>query len=512
MKKPILIAILLVFILAGVGPVGFGFWAESQMNRMMEKMLNSETLDFTIIKQERGWLSSTYDIAVELSGEAMDAYRGYQMQSSQQANPQGNTGDDTQPFNIIIRNVIHHGPFPYGGLVKGGFSFIPVIANIDTKVIGISGSKDKGESFELPIPYSILSLVSLTGTTISVVNIEPWSGIPEGREAQINWQGLYAEFEYGAVSDSFKGTINVPYFSISKPDENVLVSGILIDVDVRESIQAPGVGNMRLRLGEVKLNNLQNPGRNFSMKDFDFTVSSDVSDGSISSTMELNVESILAGEKHFGPGYYQLKLSNLDAESLGKIQQQVKELKRQGVPQEQMGIMMIANMFSVLPDLLARGPKFEITNMSLESDYGRMEGKGQVYFDTNNKAAMINPMLLKDAIIAELEFSIPEELLVLMVASKIENEAPETEPVHNKEKIESTAREQVKKQMDMLVEQNILVRSGKNYNISASFMNGRITVNGSEFNLPLIPIPGKEVDQQMGAQAGQQPLGQALQP
>lgn len=467
------------------------------MNKIIEEMSDSEVLDFTIINQQRGWFNSTYDIAIEPAGEMLDRYREYKIRANQQrhqqSNQQNNIENEGQIFNIVTRNVIHHGPFPIGGFDKGTFSLVPVIATIDTEVVSVSGIENTEDISEFPTSYSIHSLVSLTGEITSVVNIDTWSGIPEGGKAQIDWQGLNAEFSYNATGGDLKGTISMPSFSISQPDEKFLLSDFLIEIDTKEHSQSLALGEVSFHIGAVNFDNLKDASQNFSMGESVITIASHLSDGNISSTMEMHITSIQAGKRHFGPGGYVLKLSNLDAESIRKIGQQLKELKKQGVPQEQMGLLMVANMFSILPDLLAKGPKLEISKLRLESDYGLLEGNGQVYFDTSNKAALLNPMLLKEAIIAELEFSIPEELVILLATKKAEQEIAESEIEnrYSEEQIKTMARTQIKNQLNLLVEKNVFVRNNEYYNISASFKKGLLTVNGDVVKFPQVQQPSQ---------------------
>ena len=88
----------------------------------------------------------------------------------------------------------------------------------------------------------------------------------------------------------------------------------------------------------------------------------------------------------------------------------------------------------------------------------------------------------------------------------MENEGYESGVMGSDASIELDVRTQVKNQMDILIGQNIVVRSDRNYKISASFINGKMIVNGSEFNLL------QAVQQMGGQQVEQLPLGQVLHP
>jgi uncharacterized protein YdgA (DUF945 family) len=206
--------------------------------------------------------------------------------------------------------------------------------------------------------------------------------------------------------------------------------------------------------------------------------------------VDMGIEKLMIGDKGFGPGVYTMALRNLDAESMAKINNEIKQLQKQGIPQDQLGMMLGVKMFALLPTILKKGPELEIPELSLDSDYGKIVGKGKLGFDTSNEVALANPLLLASAVIADAEFSIPEAFLVAIEMNSVRKDVAALGLDYTDEQMQQEASNRIKQKMSSPAAQQFFQLKDGNYSFVASYVNGQLTVNGRI--VPLAGLGGKQ--------------------
>ena len=473
MKKILSTLFILLIALVLIAPFGFSFWAEAKFNRLLQNMNNSGLMVFTLIKFDRGWFRSTALVEGEMSGEIADAYRGYQKKST------GKTPLDTP--KVILRNVINHGPIPFMTFAGGNMDLMPQVAVIDTRLM--KGIEDTAEPL-ITMDYGLRTRFPLAGRISTVMSIPQWSGPLENGRANLEWKGLNASLRYSEDFGDVDMDVKAPYLLVDGNDARVLMEGLSIDSKQSKGIEDLPLGTGEISIAKIEFQNAKTH-TDFRMQDTRIDANSTATGDNIDTEMKVNVKQVLAGGDTYGPAVYSLSLRNLDAGAIARINRQVKELQKQrDMPPDQAGMMMGAALLSELNTLLKKGPVIEIPELSLVSPFGKMLGTARVTVDTSRPEMLSNPLLLKDALIGEVDLEVPEELLVAFTMASLRKELSGVDIKYSDEQVKAMARTRVQKRMDALVAGGMFVKVDNMYKFSASYKDGQATLNGHPFQIP----------------------------
>lgn len=473
MKKIIIALFVTLIALVLIAPFGFSFWAEARFNRLLQDMNESGMIVFTQIKFDRGWFRSTALVEGEMSGELADAYRNYAKKSK------GKTPLETP--RVILRNVINHGPIPIMTLTGGNVNLMPQVAVIDTRLM--KGIQDDSEPL-ITIDYRLLTLLPLTGRNSTVMSIPEWSGPLENGRANLEWKGLNAKVRYSEGFAEMDMDIKAPSLLVSGDDGRLLMEDLRIDSEQSKGIEGLPLGKAQMSIAKIEVQN-QKTHTDFRMTDTHVDANTTAKGDNIDSTMNVKVKQVLINGDSYGPAAYSLSLRNLDAGAISRMNRQFKELRKQkDMPPDQASMMMGAAVFSELATLLKKGPVIEIPELSLVSPFGKMNGNARVTVDTSRPEMLTNPMLLKDAVIGEVNLEIPEELLVEFTMASLRRELSGVDIKYSDEQVKAMARSRVQKRMDALVAGGIFMKVDNMYKFSATYENGQATLNGNPFQIP----------------------------
>ncbi len=463
MKKGMILLLVLVGALVAA-PFGFSFWAESRLNGLLDDLNESGVVSFTIIKMDRGWFSTDSIIEAELD-----------VSLSQKMNK---LSQDGGPPRLVLKNTIHHGPFPF---LQGHFSPIPVVATMDTKFMKSIGSDEP----LINLDYSMLTDFGLAGNSHVKVDIPEWDGPIESGKANLQWKGLQADLNLAKGLGAADITINAPYLKIKGENGGMLLESLTVDSESTVGIEGLSLGSAQFKIANIVIED-EKSGADFSIKNVDINSETTATGDSIDSVTRFNIASFSMSGENFGPGVFSLAFKNLDAGAIARISNKYKEVSSQGnVPPEQMNMMLGATLLSEMSNLLQKGPEIEISEISLGSATGKLMGNAKITVDNSRPELLTNPMLIKDAIIGEVDLEIPEELLVAMNMAALRQEFKSVNIQYTEEQLQSMAKSRVTKRFSPLVAGNIFTQAGNMYKFNASFKNGVPAVNGKPFQIPL---------------------------
>lgn len=477
MKKILLVIVLLVAVVGGM-PLGFGFWADYQMNRMLEQMSESGDLDYTVIKSRRGWFSSSSDIVLEISGDMGDAYQKYQRRAEV---------TDIKPLSVKLRNTIYHGPVNFAGFAQDGVSLLPTLATITTRIVSIGGEEVGEEGQADRVPYSIITRIGFSGAATTRIDVPPLHKMVDNAQTTVDWQGMVGEVSYNPANRRMVADIKAAGMSVDNPEGRFETRDWNISADMTEVVKDIAVGDATFEVASVAFVNRRQEGKDFHLQGLKISTSTDADEKILNSRVDFALQQVQGDGQQFGPGQFSMQLRKLDIDALASINRQVKELQKQGIPQEQMGMMMGATMISVLPQILKQQPELEISEFSLMTDKGAISGKGKIAIEASDEAVFSNPMLIRDAVVADIRVQIPESVLRAINVMQAKRELTAQGLDFSGEQIDSMARNRAGKKIEGLVAGHILERSGELYIFAASMSNGQVTVNGRPFQVPGAP-------------------------
>lgn len=470
MKKTIGYILLLLVVAVAAAPFGFSFWADSRLNLLLSDFNQGGVVDFTVIKKNKGWFSSNVIIEAELA-PAM----AQKLKKVKAGNPNLNTP------KVILKSTIYHGPFPF---MSGQFSLKPVIGIIDTKFIKDLDSEEPLVNIE----YDMKTELNLAGSSDIFLDIPEWSGPLGDKDATVEWKGLVGVIKLAKGLKHANMDIKAPLLKISSGDGSLVVESLELKSSSKLGIAGLSLGTADFSIASIEFND-QKKGSALSISNTVIKADTTESGGNINSKIDFNMAKLKIAGDEYGPAVFSMAFRNLEASSLARINEKIKEIQGQAIPKDQASMMMGMVLMSELTNLLKQGPEIEIAQLSLASTFGRMSGHALVSIDASRPELLSSPMLIKDAIMGELDFEVPEELLVAFSMGTLRKELKDVSIQYTDEQLRTMARSRVSKRMAALLAANIFIKVGNMYKISASFEKGVPTVNGKILAIPLGGAP-----------------------
>ena len=470
MKKGVVLLIILVVALA-VLPFGFSFWAESRLKSVLNDFNDAGLVEFTVLKVDRGWFSSDAIIVGELASSLSGKVDQLQQMAEKGESPK-----------LVLNSKIHHGPFPMSGKA---FSIMPVVAIVDSKLMKSVG----GDEPLITIDYTLQATLALMGKDHVKVDIPEWSGAVGKEQANLQWKGLKSDFSFDEGLKSADVMIDAPYLEMKGPDGSMLMEMLKMDSKSKVGIEGLSLGSAVFTIAKLKMLD-EKAGVDFGVTDIKIKADTTATGDNINSTARFDIGSMNITGESFGPGVFTMAFRNLDAGAIARISNKYKEMSSQtDIPPEQMNMMVGATLFSEMSVLLEKGPEIEIGELSLASAAGKLLGTARVTVDNSKPEMLSNPMLIKDAIIGEVDLEIPVELLVSMNKAVVRQEFKSVNIEYTEDQLQSMAKSRVEKLFEPLVAGNIFTLVGDMYKFSASFKEGVPRVNGQPFQLPMGGAP-----------------------
>jgi uncharacterized protein YdgA (DUF945 family) len=472
-KRVIWIVLAVVLAAALLAPVGFGIVAENRLRAILDELSRSGAIDYAVVKIDRGWFNSSSVVELELTGDIGRAYREYQIKAKRR---------QIKPLSITLRNEIHHGPFVFADAGRGAQAWLPSLATVNTQIIGYG----TGVRPEQPVPVNIRTRLRLFGGGVTDISAPAWKGMVEAGRTQLVWKGAHARIRHTRGFGHVYVTASAPYFEGSDPGARVVLSGLQFEAHSRKGIEALSLGNFSFKLARLEMDSrADKAARRVMLDDLSIDGSSSAAADTINSKVQMQFGLLRVGDLRLGPGKYTMALRNLDAKALAKIDRAMADLKRQQLPVQQRNMMLGATVLSVLPQLLTRGPVLDIPEVRMQTQYGPVSGRGKLTVDTSDKAVLSNPLLLRKALVAEVEIKVPQKLLQAMAVRELKQDLQELQLKYSDEQIAKLARERVKRNLERSVLGKFVVLRDGVYTLSASLSGGQLTINGQPFQVPI---------------------------
>jgi uncharacterized protein YdgA (DUF945 family) len=461
----------------GLAPLAFGYWADLRINDVLERMSRSDNIDYTVIKYQRGWYSSSSEVVLEVGGEVGDAYTEYQRQADMEA---------IRPLRLKLRNIIHHGPFSFSMLQNGDTCWLPALAVVETHLLSVAGEEMPDQVSSVNDSYSIITRIGFSGESSTRFDISPLQRVLQDMETKVDWQGVQGKLRYDPKNRRVVVDVHAPGIMMENLGGKFEAEEWSFAADMAEVVENISVGEVSLQLGKLSFRDEGQEDMDFLLEELVMTGESEISGDVLHSHVRLELQHFTEGHQKYGPGVLSLVFRNLDIEALSGIRAQMQELQMQGVPQEQMGMMMGAHMVSLLPQLLQRRPELELTQFRLDTRQGPIQASGKVSIDAGEDVALMTPEMIKGALVVDMNLRIPGTVLLAMNVRQSRNELLASEAEYSREQIEVMSRTMAQDKVDALVANQLLQREGEHYTFTANMNNGEVRVNGL-----LYPVTGQ---------------------
>lgn len=468
MKKifTIFIVVVVVVILAAAAlPYWFGMQAEDAHNAMLQKISEGGELTITNSSFQRGWFESTADATFAIT--------------------------DLPGASLSVLHRVSHGPLP----LDEDFQPMPLLARLKSQIsISLPGGVVK-----LP-PMNGKTTVYLAGNSVTRLEMEPYKkAAPKAGETEpfeLEWKGLNGEFALSADYRNIKGDMNAPLLQFAFKNGSFSMNKLQLSIDTQESTSGLDTGSMAFGVDKFSMDD-KTKGEQINIEGLRLSTSTQEAAGNVNSTLTFQFRGLEAGGSRQGAGQIGMQLRKLDVATLVKFQKEVRELRKQKLPPEQVNMMVMGKTMELLGQLAKKSPELEITRLSFKAEDGEVTGRAKFVLDGSQLDVSGNPMLMLKALSGEGEINLPDSIVRLLAepdvrrdieALKSSGKLSEKEIAKLTPKrlaaITTQALRDLPQYKDNVITRLRLVKDGPNYRIVAALKDGQLRVNNEPLQLP----------------------------
>ena len=460
------ILVLLIVAAAAAAPFWFGMETEKAYNNMVQELSSSTAISSK--RYERGWLSSTAETTVALSGA---------------------------PVELSMVHRIAHGPLPIDRLLQGDLVLAPAMAFI-TSEIRLVPKRGSDQAWLKDFSKRMAALkadtvVQFNGNIDTALNLPP--SRDKGRDGtQFSSHGMNGRLAFREGGQQVEVELTVPALSLKSPNSDFALKNLVYRFSSNAGMAGYLFGNSTLQLSQLSV------GPDFELKGLRLTSKAKPAGANVTATVDYRIQGIKSGVDQYGPGQLVLVARNLDAKALQKFNQQYSQIAKRGLPQEQASMMAAAEMMKLVASLSKKAPEIEVTKLSFTTKEGELTGNGKLVLDGSNLDIATNPFLALRALRGDAELSIPPSMVKAILTPSIRRDVESytrTGALSSSEAAKLTPEvmaEIVDRAYPQYLTRNsftrMLVPAGPFYRITAAFRDGTLLINGRPLPQPLMRL------------------------
>lgn len=126
--------------------------------------------------------------------------------------------------SMVVKNVIHHGPFP-------AFSGVGMARIEHGWELDEATQKELAKGFGAAAPFSATTTIALHGAGVTELKGAPASHA--SGEEKVTWQGLTGTVRFSKNIDTYSGEITAPQLAVTGKQGNMAMSGLAFKFDQR---------------------------------------------------------------------------------------------------------------------------------------------------------------------------------------------------------------------------------------------------------------------------------------
>jgi uncharacterized protein YdgA (DUF945 family) len=477
-----LVIVVLIVLLGVAGWAGttyvFGGKVEDQYFASLDQYGHWGPFQLTSESYERGFLSSRARTVLELNVP--------ESAISQDKSLAG------KPLSLTFEHILRHGPLPAGRTADGGFSMAPMMAMIETRLVGVSPSEQSLDEVLAELPqlrdsyaYTIIGLSGGGSNRLMVPAFEKSFG---EKALTVNWGGLTCDTEFSRNLEGFAGNFVLPSLKVEMKDGHMAWEGISAEFDLTAAFPMVYVGSSEGRFGslEMAFSDMKGESKQIAMKDLDVNSQSTVDGAFINYLYAINMAGITVDGEVFGPGLLEVSARNLDGEALSHFQAAMLQMYREDVFDPNMAAFRMLQIYATLFSELSKGsPEIEISRLQFATPMGVIDGNARVKFHGGEGLVLGDMQAMAKNFEAEAKVTVDEKLVRTVLAANFEQEMKTAReqgmgPQYPDEKITELAGQQVDGQLGALAQQNFFVRNDGKLSSHAIFSRGELLLNGQQ--------------------------------
>jgi len=404
---------ILVLLLVGIaGFAGLSLWGSLRAKQAYRSLILaiSDSPDMQVLETsyQQGWLESKAQIDVEIRGRLGALFQQW-MEGLGRDEVRGRVG-------FRMHQTIEHGYVPLVDWLTGELKGTPTVGRVETHLELDKETQSEIASVigRLP-PASISTVIRASGIAESAFSIpaqrlEPQvAGDQEGIWAA-RWEGLHGTAVYTTDFDHFATSLHSAGLEGGSAGSSFALRDLRWTADMVRDESGLMVGEVSASVGSFRLSPREEGATGLEVEGWEMTQSNAVEAGSFGTALEVSVRAIRFGEHGFGPGEVDLRLRNLDAHSLARLQSR----SVGGFPSPSSHGVTPATAdegeMGLLSGLASRSPQLEIRTLRLATPSGDVEAKLYVDLDGSRPGLLENLFTLLLVLRVEAELECPAEI------------------------------------------------------------------------------------------------------
>ncbi|MDP1602155.1 MAG: YdgA family protein [Legionella sp.] len=394
MKKLVGLVVVLAALVLG-GYYGMGIATERTVKRNLEAVNKTNGLHVNILKYKRGWFTSTakLDWLIHVPEHIVKSPDG---QSQTVA---------AEDYKMQMPLTIYHGPIIFANrTVKFGLGYANTDIHLPSQYNEKFNAHFTSESTQ-PVLDLSLFVSYLNNSTIEMA--VPTFKLIAKDGGQLDWMGMNSSVNVTSDAKKIDGDFTVDGLQFSKDDTKAVLGEVTSEYELHKTATGLYLGDASMSVPSLVIH--QKEEKLFELTQFDVHSSSDIEDGLFSSHFKSSLEKIMGHGKTYGPGNLEMAIRNLDADVLGRINQQVNHAQQGTDVEKQQALLAI---LPEVPKLFSRGAEFEISELSFTMPQGTIEGTMLV---TLPKGDSSNPFELIQKIQGKSKLRVPAEVVKMVL-------------------------------------------------------------------------------------------------
>lgn len=349
-------------------------------------------------------------------------------------------------------------------------------------VLPPEAAKEMKKYFNKTPLLSAHSVVKFDGSEVSTLSSPSYSGpVKDDESAQLVWQGLKGTVSSDAEARNVSLSLHVPTFSYQDQEGKFEVSTLNYNAELERGKHNLWYGNADGSLEKVALNTVSEKSGPTSILVNKVALTSNQKENGplVDISGKFTVDSADFNGFKIENGIYDVAYKNLDAASLGKLNDSIKQVMRE---QPENPNMLLASMMPHVKGLLSKKPELNINQLALDTPLGKIHSKVHLaLLEELEDQVMQDPTQLLNIMNVDIEASLPKPMVMGIISSNARNAVVHAAKVQKKKLTPEELAKQVdtvtQQQLQGMLAQKLMVEDGANYATAIHYVPQKLVIN-----------------------------------
>ncbi|HAF87342.1 MAG: hypothetical protein CMF38_05155 [Legionellaceae bacterium] len=481
MKKLIGLVVVLALLILG-GYYFMGVLTEKKIKNNLAVVNQVDNMFVQLASYKRGWFTSkvVLDWRMRIPEHTM-----------------GDAKNQTIPaedLELRMPITIYHGPVIFAHQkVKFGLGYGKTSIALPPKYQQRFNEQFTANSIKPQLNLSLL----ITYMADSRWNLEvpPFTLIGKSGQ-QLDWLGLNSVMQTHDNQQKIKGHAKLKGITFERNQLHVNLAPVESEYNLHKTMQGLYLGEASISLPALTMRDATQT--LLAIRQVYLHSDSDIVDEKFSLHLDGKVAQIEHNNKVYGPGAYDIRIKNLNASALGRINQKLNQVEPGQAAQKKQVLLQV---LPEIPALLNQGPAFEINQLSFTTPQGNLTGQLSLSLPPNKDN---NPFTMLQSLEGKADLRVPGEWIKLMlnranrqkvIAKRLQNQTTSTDLSHNGVATHVNALDVAQEaevltnnQIASLVQAHVLIQDGQYYVTKLILNQGKLEVNGKPFESSMIKL------------------------